>query len=285
MNWFLLTIIAIFFRALYGLMTKVLSNRLKVSAYTHSVLLTLIAALITLLISPIVGGLSLNLYEVKWWILILMVVSAGVGNVTYFIAIKNLTNGTAQIAFSSILLFNTILAVLLLDLNLSVINFIGIVVLMLAIISVVSGKIEFHKQGIILMVLSAFCFSLFQLSSSQLASQLNAVTYLFLSNLGAGSAVLLYKWQDIYTDLHRVSNEKNSYLIPLFTALPSLGYALFSYYAYRSAPVPAKVAMLLPAQVVVTVILSYYWLNEKSHIMRKTLAAIGVIISSVFIKI
>ena len=70
----------------------------------------------------------------------------------------------------------------------------------------------------------------------------------------------------------------------MLTAIPSLGNFLFAYYAYREAPEPAKVAMLLTAQVVLTVILSYFLLKERGHVYRKLAAAILVVISAVLIK-
>lgn len=236
-----------------------------------------------MIISPFLGGIQTNFTDVSLIAVILVVLGQGLGNITYFAAIKNLTNGTAQIAFSSILLFNTFLSLVFLDLHLTLLNVFGLMILMLAILSVVSGKIELHKKGISLMLLSAFLFSIFQLASSEISKQVGAATYLLIAYLGAAAVVFALKWRVIVKDL--ASAERKSTIgIPLLTALPSIGNFLFAYYAYRSAPQPAKVAMLLTAQVVLTVLLSYAFLNEKGHVLRKVVAAVLVVIAAILIK-
>lgn len=283
MSWLFLTFISVVFRSLYGVMTKVLSNKLKVSAYTQATLLPLAGAVIALLISPLLGGIQTDFSDVSLAAAMLVMLGQGLGNITYFAAIKNLTNGTAQIAFSSILLFNTFLSLIFLDLNLSLINIFGLILLLLAILSVVSGKIELHKKGVSLMILAAFLFSVFQLASSELSKQVGAATYLLIAYFGAALVVFALKWKVVVSDLKK-ADKKSSISIPLLTAIPSLGNFLFAYYAYRTAPEPAKVAMLLTSQVVLTVFLSYFILHEKGHIFRKISAAALVVVSAILIK-
>lgn len=58
MNWLFLTVLAITSRATYSIATKVLSKDVEVSPITHSLLLTTFAGVLSLLISPFVGGIS-----------------------------------------------------------------------------------------------------------------------------------------------------------------------------------------------------------------------------------
>lgn len=283
MSWLILTALSVIFRAIYGVMTKVLSNRVEVSVYTQATLLPLAGALIAVLISPFVGGLQFDFSGVDLLAVTLVILGQGLGNITYFASIKNLTNGTAQIAFSSILLFNTFLSLVFLDLSLSLLNVFGLVLLMLAIVSVVTGKVELHRKGVGLMVLSAFLFSVFQLSSAEISKQVGAATYLLIAYLGAAAVVFALKWKVIIKDLSK-TEKRSSFTIPLVTAIPSVGNFLFAYYAYRSAPEPAKVAILLTSQVVLTVFLSYFFLKEKGHVLRKTGAAVLVVFAAIFIK-
>jgi drug/metabolite transporter (DMT)-like permease len=101
--------------------------------------------------------------------------------------------------------------------------------------------------------------------------------------LGAALVVFILKYKIVLQDL--ISAEKRStFGIPLLTAIPSLGNFLFAYFAYRAAPEPAKVAMLLTSQVVLTVFLSYFILNEKGHVIRKIGAAVMVVLAAILIK-
>jgi len=274
---------SVLFRAIYGVMTKVLSNQVKTSVYTQATLLPLAGAAVAIVLSPLLGGLDFNFANVSLVAVLLVILGQGLGNITYFAAIKNLTNGTAQIAFSSILLFNTILALIFLNLHLSLVNVFGLFLLMFAILSVVTGKIELHRKGVALMVFSAFLFSVFQLASAEISSQVGAAMYLLIAYLGAAAVVFVLKWRVVIKDIAKAP-KKATLGIPLLTALPSLGNFLFAYYAYREAPEPAKVAMLLTAQVVLTVFLSYIFLHEKGHLPRKVFAAVLVVISAILIK-
>jgi len=283
MSWLLLTFISIIFRSIYGVMTKVLSNQVKVSAYTQATLLPLSGAVIAIVISPLLGGLHFDFSEISLVAMALVMLGQGLGNILYFASIKNLTNGTAQIAFSSILLFNTFLSLIFLDLSLSLMNVFGLMLLMLAILSVATGKIELHRKGVVLMVSSAFLFSVFQLSSAEISKQVGAATYLLIAYLGAALVVFILKWRVVIKDLS-VAKRRSTIGIPLLTAIPSVGNFLFAYYAYRAAPEPAKVAMLLTSQVVLTVFLSYFFLKERGHLVRKVMAAVLVVVSAILIK-
>lgn len=284
MNWLILTAISVIFRAIYGVMTKVFSNEIKTSVYTQVIILPLVGAVIALLVSPLMGGLKFNFSEVNLVAVILVILSQGLGNITYFASIKNLTNSTAQIAFSSILVFNTILSLIFLGLRLSFVNVFGIVLLLLAILSVTTGKIELHRRGVALMVLSAFLFSIFQLSSAEISKQVGAATYLLIAYLGAATVVFAIKWKIVIKDLYQAERMKSILGISILTAIPSLLYFLFAYYAYRSAPEPGKVAIILTSQVVLTVFLSYFFLKEKSYLLRKVFAAALIVIATILIK-
>jgi drug/metabolite transporter (DMT)-like permease len=282
MFWLLLTALAVLCRAIYGVLTKVMSNKFSGTAYTQASILSLAGLIIALLLSPFIGGMHMT-GHLNLWALCLIMVSQGLGNIIYFAAIKSLTNGTAQIAFSSTLLFNTLLSFLLLSLHLSFLNAFGLVLLLLAILSVVSGKIELNKRGILLMVLSAFFFSVFQTTSATLSKQLTPAAYLAAAFFGSTLFVFLWKYNVIVKDIRR-HHWKTTLFVPVITVIPSLAYYLFAYYAFRAAPQPAKVAMLLPSQVVITVFLGYIFLHEKGLVWRKLLAAILVVISALLIK-
>jgi drug/metabolite transporter (DMT)-like permease len=283
MDWLLLTFFSVVARAIYGVLSKVLSGKVKASAYTQAALLTFAGGVISLIISPLLGGLSFNFLGVSLVTVLLVILGQGLGNIVYFQAIKNLTSGTAQIAFSSILVFNTFLSLIFLNLHLSLINIFGVILLMLAIVSVVNGKVELNKKGVILMILSALLFSVFQLASADLSKQVGAATYLLIAYFGGTLVVFALKSRVIIRDLS-LPSRRSTLGLPLITAIPSVGNFTFAYYAYRNAPQPAKVAMLLTSQVVLTVILSYFFLKEKDHLPRKIGAAVLVVISAILIK-
>ena len=101
-------------------------------------------------------------------------------------------------------------------------NLLGVVLLMVAILSVVNGKVELNKQGVVPMLVSALMFAIFQLASADISKEVSAGTYLMIGYFGPALVLLALKPRKIISD-----------------------------------KMVAKVAMLLSAQVVITVILSY----------------------------
>jgi len=265
-------------------MTKVISNKVKVSTYTQATLLSLLAAMVAVLTSPLLGGINISFDSEMVFMIGLIVISSGLGNVMYFEGMKSLTSGTAQISFSTILIFNVILSLVFLNLHLSPLNIFGIVMLAVAVLSVTTGKVELNKSGVIKMVISAFLFSIFQLTTSKISGQVSAATYMVIAYLGTVGVIILFKGKVIVDDIRNTSNKKSLLMTPLLGAILSLGNYIFAYYAYRTAPEPTKVAMLLTSQVVVAVLLSYVFLNEKQQLGRKIMAAILVVISAILIK-
>ncbi len=284
MDWLIFTFFSVVSRAIYGVLTKVVSTKVVVSVYAQAFLLTIAGSIISILLSPFFGGIDFSFKNVSLMTIILVVLSQGLGNIVYFAAIKNITNATAQIAFSSILIFNTILALLFLNLHLTPMNLLGIFILTSAILLVVSGKVDLNLKGVLLMVFSAFLFSIFQLSSSELSKQVSSPTYLFIAYMGSALVILVLKFKIIFDDISKSDNLRRILGIPLLAAIPSVGNFFFAYYAYRIAPQGAKVAMLLTSQVVFTVILSYFFLNEKSNIKKNIFAATLVVAAALLIK-
>ncbi|MFZ2513963.1 MAG: DMT family transporter [Candidatus Saccharimonadales bacterium] len=283
--WLLLTFLSILSRAVYGLMSKVLTEKVKLNPYTQTVLLCSIAFLLSLVLSPALGSLALPIHNINMVALMLVILTQATGNVLYFTSMQSLTSGTAQISFSSILVFNSLFAVLFLDLHLSLVNYLGILLLGLAVVSATTGKIELHRKSVLTMIIAAAFFAVFQLSSSVVSKQISAATYLCLAYGGTALLLFTFKTKLVYKELRETTALRKYVPIVLYTALPSLGNFVFAYYAYRTAPEPAKVALLLTTQVVIVVILSYIFLHERTFALRKFLAAIAVVFAAYLIKL
>ena len=123
--------------ALYSLPTKVLTNRVQVSAGTQNVLLTGTATVLGLLLSPFFGGISLNGVFPHMTAVIVLVLCASFGGMTFFIGQRHLDVSTTQIAFSSILLWGVLLSVSFLGSHFPWLQGFGITLLLGAIILVV----------------------------------------------------------------------------------------------------------------------------------------------------
>ncbi len=285
--WLVLTTLAVIARAVYGVLTKVLSNFVKVGFITQTSLLMIAGTIWALLLSPFVGGIHLEGISSVWFVLAIAIVTSALGNVFYFKGIATLESGTTQVAFSSILIWSVIMAWVFLGTRLSLMQALGVLLLLFAILLAQYQKNSFKpKPGIWLIVASAACFAGFQISSAQLSHTMTPGTYLVLTYFG--DALLI--GMPYISQIKREMTAKGARLSGLFltvaiTGALSILYNVFAYYAYKTAPDAGIVVLLLTTQVVLAVILSIVFLKERTNIGYKLTAGAMAVIAAVMIKV
>lgn len=286
MNWLVLTFLAVLSRAVYGTATKVFSNTAQVSAISQSVILTAFSSVLSLAISPAVGGISFQNLQTVWISAVAMILSQVLGNVTYFKGIEKLEASITQIAFSSIVIWGALLSFLFLGSHFTFLQIAGIVFLLGAILLVQYKKGKFKlSSNMIYIFVSAGFFAIFQVTSAQLSHTMTAATYLLLANLGTVVFLGIVYFKKVYKDiLSLFENLKNVLYASLFASSTSLLYFLFSYFAYQVAPDRGVVVLLLTTQVIVSVILGIIFLKEKENMKRKIIAGALAVIASILIK-
>jgi len=286
MNWIYLTLLAITSRATYSIATKVLSKDVKVSAVTHSILLTTFAGILSVIISPFVGGISFKGIESFYLSALIMVLSQAFGNILFFKGIKDLDAGTTQIAFSSILIWGAILSVAFLDSVFSTKQIVGILLMLFAILLVQykKGKLDM-SSGVLYIVASAILFAVFQVASADLSKIISTGAYLLMAYIGPSLIVGILYFKLITNDFHLLKQQvRESFLITLFASGTSMLYFVFSYIAYRYAPDRGVVVVLLTAQVVLSVIFGIIFLKEKDNQLRKMVAGALAFAAGMMIK-
>ena len=286
MSWLVLTLLAITSRSIYSIATKLLSKNVEVSPITQSVLLTTFAGVLSLLISPIIGGISFSGFSDYWLAASIMVVSQAFGNILFFKGMKSLDAGTAQIGFSSIIIWGAILSVVFLGSSFSLAQVLGILLLMFAIVMVQykkgSRKLD---NGILLIVGSAVLFAIFQVASADLSKTISSGAYLLLAYLGSSILLGILYHKKLVSDWHKLKHQlKHTSWNTLFASGTSLLYFVFSFYAYREAPDSGVVVVLLTAQVILSVILGIIFLKERDNMPKKLAAGIVAVIAGILVK-
>lgn len=287
MDWLFLTILAIISRAVYSLASRLLSVNIKVKAPTQVFLITLTLGILSLLVSSIIGGINLSGVEKYIPMLLLITLASVIGNIIYFKSQKQLDAGTTQIAFSTILIWGTILSVLLLKSQFTLKQFLGIALMLIAIITIQYKKSKMTlNNDIVLIIGSAFLFAFFQVASASISKLVSTATYLLLNFLGQAILILPFYFQIIWQDVKNLikSNKTNTVKSLLFTAGTSLLYNIFSYLAYQIAPNRGIVVVLLTSQVVLSVIFGIIFLKEKDNLVKKLLAGLLAFLAGVLIK-
>lgn len=285
MNWLYLTLASVIARAAFGVTTKVISNKVKVSAITQAVLLTGSGAVIALLLSPLLGGISFGGLANEWWVALLMVVSSVVGNVLYFKGLEKLDASNAQVIFSSILIWGTVLSIAFLGSNFKLQQLVGVLVLLGAIILIqYKRQTTLFNSSSLLILGAAACFAVFQVTSAVLSKTISTGTYTFLAYAGGTLIVGLVYRKRVFADLSSIGNQASAFLLTSMTGSLSVAYAIFAFLAYRSAPDRGVVVLLLTTQVIFGVVLAVIFLKERQRIPRKILAAILAVMGGLLIK-
>lgn len=288
MYWLFLTMLAIGSRATFSLASKVLANQLRhVSPGTQNALLTGVAAIFSVVLSPLLGGLSSRGMAGHWLEIIVLVLCASFGGLTFFMGQKHLDAGTAQIAFSSILLWGVIFSIIILGSRFSGMQGVGIVVLFAAIILTQYRKGKRRLDpGIAWIIVSAALFAGMQVASADLSKQMTIATYLLVVYAGPTVVLTLCGMHRMRCELpHLLRLDMNMLKAVLFAAMTSFGYYAFSYVAYRHAPDAGVVVVLLTSQVVVSVILGVIFMRERQEVPRKIVAGALAFVAGLFIKI
>lgn len=287
MSWVILTVLAIVFRAIYSLATRVLSTSIKVSPITQSVLLTGLASFLSLLLSPFLGGISLSHISQVWLPALLMIVSSSAGNIVYFKGQEKLDTGTTQIAFSSIVIWGALLSMFFLNSHFYFTQLIGILLLLFAIIMIQykHTKLRFNT-AIFYIIASAVIFAIFQVASAEVAKVLPAGTGLPLEYIGSTMLIATLYFKQVKKDFGGMkTNYKKTLQSGFFASGSTLLYFLFAYFAYAVAPDRGIVVILLTTQVIVSVFLGIIFLKEREGMKRKLFASALAVVASILIKI
>jgi drug/metabolite transporter (DMT)-like permease len=256
--WLVLTFLSILSRAVYGVLTKVLSNQVRVGAMTQSFLLLVACTVCALAIAPFVGGVQLEGVMGVWPGLLIAIITSTLGN----------------------------MAMAFLGTRLSPIQGAGVALMLAAILlAQYQGRRLRFSASVWLIVLSAACFAAYQIASAGIAKNLGTGTFMVVA-FGADAILMgLVYWKEIRRDLvHSRKSQSKVWTVAFITGAASTIYNVFAYLAYRVAPDAGVVVLLLTSQVVFAVIISIVFLGEREGMVRKLTAGVIAVVAAVMIK-
>jgi drug/metabolite transporter (DMT)-like permease len=251
----------------------------------HSILLLVLCIPISALMAPLLGGVSLTGIASARTPLVLMVASATLGGVLYFKGVQHLGASLGQIAFSSIIAWGALLSAGFLGSHFSVLQLVGGVVLMGAIwLAQYEHGMRFN-QSILYVVASAACFACFQVTSARASQAISAGTYLLVAYSGPALLTAVTRARRVRRDWRGLRTRRTSAIVTTIpAAVTSVSYYSFAFLAYRLAPDPGIVVLLLTSQVVVAVILAMLMLGERRHPVRTLSAGVAAMAAAMAIK-
>lgn len=282
MHWLVITAIAIFSRAFYSVSTKALTNNVQVASRTQSIIFPAVAACLTLFLIPFVG-FTLEGVQTAWLSMIFLALSQGIGNVIFFKGQDYIDSGTTQVVLSSKIVWTALLSIAFLGSEFSPVQYLGMLVMIVGIVLIqhVGRHNKDIRKGMLYIGLSAIVFAVYAVAAADLSKQIHVVVYMLTAYGGASLFALLVGWRSLLKDKRYL--QKHSLRVAryfLFAAGASATYFAILFSAYVAAPDTGVVAVLINAQVVSTVLVASILLKERTHMIRKLLAALLVVISA-----
>ncbi|QQR52756.1 DMT family transporter [bacterium] len=273
-------------RASYGVLTKVLSNQTHIDPMTQTFYLMVASICWGILLSPFIGGLHLVIPPSAWMPLTVAILTSTLGNIWYFKGIKSLQSASTQVIFSSIVIWNALLAWLILGSRLGTSQILGVLLLLIAILlAQYQGKRLHINRGAWYILASAVAFAGFQITSAALSRQIATADYLVITYAGNALLIGIYFARTIWSDMsHRSRRTSDLLKTAVITGAASILYNLFAFIAYAHAPDPGIVVLLLTTQVIAGVMLSIIFLHEHDHLKTKLGAASLAVIAAMLIK-
>jgi drug/metabolite transporter (DMT)-like permease len=282
--WLFLTLAALTSRGIYGVCSKSMGAHLGISGPATAIVMLTGCGVLALPLSFFIGGLSTAGLAEHWPALLLVVFASGVGNMAYFHGIRTLEAGVAQIVFSSIILWGLVLSVVVLDSTFSGWQLAGAALLITAIVIAQLDDRLRISSGAWFILFSAAMFAMFQVGVAHVSRDVSTGTYLVVTNLGPALFIALVRGRQTLAELRRLRLvSRRAGLIASGTIAFSVGYFVLAYLAYREAPDAGAVVILLTAQVVVAVLLSAAFLNERRHLGRKLSAGALAVVAGALI--
>ncbi len=216
-----------------------------------------------------------------------MIAGQGVGNVLFFKGQASLDSGPTQIYLSSMLLWTLLLSIPVLGSKYNLVNLIGVALLLFAIFiaQFKRNNKKFLSTGALYIIISAICFSVFQIASAAVSQVLTPATYLLLTFAGSSLVITTVYASELRKLWVVVSASKKQVIWPsLFAAITSTLNFTFLYKAYKVAPDQGVVAILAISHVVFSVLLGVMILKETDRIRQKIIAAILATLAGALIR-
>lgn len=282
MGWLYLTIFSAITLSVTRVIQRVLLKNNESDSFAFSFIFSLFVSLIFL-----VYTLATNTFEFPNLFpsilnLVLMVLFYSLGGIFIYKAYKESPASEIAIIFASSSIWSVISAVLILGEEIQFKNILGVLTIITGIIVINYQKTAWKiERSHMYALVSALLFGVAFTNDALLTPYFHSIpSYLFIAFLYPSIATLLYRPQLIY----KLSYFFSAKIIYKFLLVSTI-YALAAISIYTAYQIGGKASVIIPinqTSIVITVILSYFFLGERDNLPKKIvgslLAFIGVIL-------
>lgn len=284
MSWLSLTLLSQVFLVSYYFFSKKLLNQSKIDPRLYGACLQLATGLVALPFA-LYQGISFQLTTHSLLLLLGMVVVYSIGPSLYYTGLKHVDLSETTILDSSGVIWSVLFGIFLLGEVVSLEKFVGVGLILLA-VAIVSFdhkllSLRLNKFELLLLISPVF-YALGAIFDNQLVGYSDALSYLSISFLGAGSLMLA-------TNLHRMKIVGRDTLTnkSFLKTISINGVFLFlTYYCVMTAyKLGGEVSRMFPVQQLESVavpLLGILLLRERKKVLQKIIAA-GVAVGGVLL--
>lgn len=282
MNWVILLFINIFLYAISTLLQRIILKKENSNPIAYSIIFQSLLGFFLLIYGLLIGSFSAQNIKPILLNLVLMAALYGLGNIFVFKSLKLLEASVFTIIHSSRVLFTIVASTLFLRESLNLNQFLGIFLILLAIIIIYFSKslLKFNK-GILFAFIASLLFGIEVTNDKYILNSFNIYTFLVL--ICWLPALFSFCLQPSIQSIKKVIN--NKYLITRMLIL-SFFYSLaviFYFFALRLNNNSSQIASLNQLGTIVIVILAVIFLNEKGKLLRKFAATILAIVGAILL--
>lgn len=282
MNWFVLAISAVFLYSISSLIQRVLMKDEKSDAHLYSVAFQILLAIVVA-IATVFTGFHLPPISKFPLNFLFLAILYGSGTLFLFNAYKFIEASEVSILTSIRAIVTIVAAVLLLGENFDFKKIIGTVLILISVflISNKIDKVKFNK-GLLYVLGMSICYGLAFTNDAYLLRHVEAISFLVISSLFPGLFLIAVKPKSILklSQFLKVKIFSKMLTLAIFYSLA----AIFTYIAIQKGGEASQVMPILQTTVIVTVILSAIFLNERDNLIRKFISAILVSLGIFLIK-
>lgn len=276
MSWLLLTIIGAVALSASRVLQRVLLKNVDSDSFAFSFIFPLLVSVALLGYISITKTFELPNLSAVWLNMVLMIIFYAIGSICVYRAYKESPASEVSIIIASTSVWSVLSAIIFLGEKLITNNIIGIICIFLGVVVINYQKTKWKlESGHIYGLIGALMFGVGFTNDALIINHFqNVPSYLFLIFLLPSLAILLYRPNLVKK-------------LPYFFSKAVIGklfltatiYALSAIAIYTAYKIGGKASIIIPIQqtnIVLTVILSYFLLNEKDKLIQKVIGALLV---------
>jgi bacterial/archaeal transporter family protein len=280
MNWLILTLISAVTLSLSRILQKVLLRNNETDTFAFSFIFPVLVSIIILGYTLITGTLEFPSLLPVWFNVVLMTIFYSAGSVLIYKAYKASPASEVSIIFASSSAWAVVAAIVFLGEKLAPVNIMGILSIILGIVVINYQKSSWKlEKGHLYALISACMFGVaFTNDILIIRYYSSAPPYIFMAFIVPALAILSYRPQLLAKTKYFFSAQ----ILPklLLTCVIYALSALTLYAAYQEGGNASAIIPIQQTNIVMTVVLSYFFLSEKDKLAQKILGSLFVFLGA-----